>query len=55
MVTLNIGDSQISLPMDYLTSVSSYFEKAFTGEFRKAKDKTLDNTVARKRAFAIPV
>ncbi|RDI82385.1 hypothetical protein Vi05172_g7705 [Venturia inaequalis] len=55
MVTLTIDDCHVSLPMDYLTSVSNYFEKAFTGQFLEAKEKflELDEAVVTKEIFAI--
>ncbi|QDS76609.1 hypothetical protein FKW77_007683 [Venturia effusa] len=51
MVTIELGDGKMLLPMDYLTSVSHHFEKAFTGEFCEAKEKILrldDTTVSAK-------
>lgn len=43
------------LPLDYLTSVSSYFEKAFNGQFRESKEKTLqlDDTLVNEATLAV--
>lgn len=42
IVGKDLGEEQeYSLPREYLTTVSQFFEKSFVGSFREANEKTL--------------
>lgn len=60
MVTISIGEDfgekqDYILPMEYLTSVSPYFENAFKGSFREAVEKKISLANVEVETFGIYV
>ncbi|QDS76608.1 hypothetical protein FKW77_007676 [Venturia effusa] len=60
MVTISVGadfgeSKEFVLPMEYLTSVSPYFEKAFEGSFREAGEKKIGLSNVEPDTFSIYV